>query len=469
MRKFYLVVSVLLATAFALPLITFAAGTVLPVFGGGTGWGNIQSNTLLTGNGGSALSTTSIGSGLNLSGGVLTAAGGSGGVGTIATSSADTAGQLLYYTTNNGYPAKASGVATSSALCSGFITCSGFTVVGSVSPTITTTGQLGVGSGGTGAASFGQGWLYSTGGTNALAASSSPTVNYITATSSTATSTFMADVWLKATNDSPNPYLLVGTSSPGYGRIAGDTIDTYWDGNGLDLVNTFNPSPGTCRGSGFVANGNILAANSDYAALFFTNGGWTGSGCAFGNGTERPESLVLAEPTGDMDYELASSSNAVAFNWYTKNTTKSMSLANTGLLTVTNASTTNLTAGSSFFVNSNNVTGYRYPIFQFSATTTAWTGTSTVDLTAGFTGTMVDMQCNTATSSTDTTGAYTLRILVKDNATLMAPEINASTTVGNTLFTSNNTFTRGDTLELDAGNPTNSPIQVECSGRATGA
>jgi hypothetical protein len=48
---------------------------------------------------------------------------------------------------------------------------------------------LAVGSGGTGATTFGQGWLYSTGGTTALAASTSPTINYITATSTTATST----------------------------------------------------------------------------------------------------------------------------------------------------------------------------------------------------------------------------------------------------------------------------------------
>ena len=49
---------------------------------------------------------------------------------------------------------------------------------------------LGVASGGTGTTNVGQGWIYSSGGTSALAASSSPTVNYITATSTAATSTF---------------------------------------------------------------------------------------------------------------------------------------------------------------------------------------------------------------------------------------------------------------------------------------
>lgn len=53
-----------------------------------------------------------------------------------------------------------------------------------------TTGTLGVNRGGSGATTFGQGWLYSSGGTATLAASTSPTVNYIVATSTTATSTF---------------------------------------------------------------------------------------------------------------------------------------------------------------------------------------------------------------------------------------------------------------------------------------
>jgi hypothetical protein len=56
-------------------------------------------------------------------------------------------------------------------------------------PLASTTGTLGVGNGGTGATSFGQGWIYSNGGTGALSASTSPTVAYVMATSTTATST----------------------------------------------------------------------------------------------------------------------------------------------------------------------------------------------------------------------------------------------------------------------------------------
>lgn len=66
----------------------------------------------------------------------------------------------------------------------GFLTCSG------TNPSTFSLGTLTVPNGGTGATTFGQGWLFSTGGTGALAASTSPTVNYLTATSTTATSTF---------------------------------------------------------------------------------------------------------------------------------------------------------------------------------------------------------------------------------------------------------------------------------------
>ena len=55
-------------------------------------------------------------------------------------------------------------------------------------------GTLGVSQGGTGSSSFGQGWIYSNGGTNALNSSSSPTVNYVIATSTTKKSIFVGGI-----------------------------------------------------------------------------------------------------------------------------------------------------------------------------------------------------------------------------------------------------------------------------------
>lgn len=72
------------------------------------------------------------------------------------------------------------------------------------------TGTLGVANGGTGGTSFGQGWIYSNGATGALAASTSPTVNYITATSTTATNIFAGNV-----NILSNKALYFGASENG--------------------------------------------------------------------------------------------------------------------------------------------------------------------------------------------------------------------------------------------------------------
>lgn len=83
---------------------------------------------------------------------------------------------------------------------------------------------LGINSGGTGTNSFGQGWLYSNGGTEALAASTSPTVNYITATSTTATSTFAGPIDGTIVRDMPigNPTTLLKINGAGSGGSLDD-------------------------------------------------------------------------------------------------------------------------------------------------------------------------------------------------------------------------------------------------------
>ena len=104
----------------------------------------------------------------------------------LATTSQPTSSNLLV--SNGG--AGVYGVATTSVGCSGFISCTGFNALGAAS-TITTTGDLPVADGGTGASDFGgQGWLHVTSLGASPIASTSPTVNYLTATSTSATSTF---------------------------------------------------------------------------------------------------------------------------------------------------------------------------------------------------------------------------------------------------------------------------------------
>ncbi|VAW32782.1 hypothetical protein MNBD_CPR01-592, partial [hydrothermal vent metagenome] len=98
---------------------------------------------------------------------------------------------VLTPTTTIGVQINASSTIGDGAQNGGLTIYGGATTTGSahISGALTLGNALSVSNGGTGSTSFGQGWIYSTGGANVLSASTSPTVNYITATSTTATST----------------------------------------------------------------------------------------------------------------------------------------------------------------------------------------------------------------------------------------------------------------------------------------
>jgi hypothetical protein len=168
---------------------------ILPVGNGGTGWAAIQAGTIPYGNGAGALATTSAGTAgyvLSYLNGIPTwtatttlstisgtLAAGSGGTG----QSTWTKGDLLYSDNTNSL-AKL-GIGTGGYVLGSLNGIPTWVATDTLS---TITGTLAVGKGGTGQTSFGQGWLNSDGTT--LSASTSPTVNYIVATSTTATSTF---------------------------------------------------------------------------------------------------------------------------------------------------------------------------------------------------------------------------------------------------------------------------------------
>ncbi len=134
----------------------------------------------------------------------------------------------------------------------------------------------------------------------------------------------------------------------------------------------------------------------------------------------------------------------------------------TNLLTATNASTTN------FSISNNRTTGERYPVWNMSTTTT-WAGTTTQNtLTAPFSGTLVSARCSTATTTPDTS-ADTLNVQFFIGGVAVVPSIVASTTVGSTAFTSANTFTTGQVIQARFGSPVSSPLNISCTGLATGA
>lgn len=158
-----------------------ANGKVLQTNGSISTWVATSTLGISAGSAGSTFATTSISALFPIAWDTSTAQLSFNGIGT---SSAPTIGNLSYWTGVN----RLGSVATSTATCSSPLSCTAFNVVGAGSTL--SLGTVGVANGGTGAITFGQGWLHSAGGTSILTASTSPTVNYITATSTTATSTF---------------------------------------------------------------------------------------------------------------------------------------------------------------------------------------------------------------------------------------------------------------------------------------
>lgn len=269
------------------------------------------------------------------------ASGGGGGSGTVATSSLETAGQLPYWTTTSGFPAKlgsvattthsfsgpfsiagtigalvggtnstvtwwglatssnltagqllmsngagnVSSVATTSAACSGFITCTGFNALGAAT-TITTTGQLSIASGGTNAASFGTGSPIYFNGTSLVASSTKGIFDYIIGTT-TATSTFLGGIKtaalqvtgltaascdLKSTTDGT---FYCGVDATGGGGGSGSVATSTNEVSGqVPVFSSNSATPATIRGyTTFLFDGSHLGVATTSQVEALTVGG----------------------------------------------------------------------------------------------------------------------------------------------------------------------------------------------------
>ncbi|MDP3646313.1 MAG: tail fiber domain-containing protein [bacterium] len=188
--------------------------------------------------------------------------------------------------------------------------------------------------GGTGASTFGQGWMYSNGGTSALAASTSPTVNYLVATSTTATSTFAWGIQANALN-------ITGTSA------------TSTFARGVDLAGGCFSILGTCVGGGQSISGTIgqLAYFSGTNTQSATSTLTLGTNSFLGIGTTSP----LAKLTVYGDAFLEGTSRYLNFGT-TQGTSGYGFRDNSGTLEFKNSGgtwqgVTTATSGPSFFVN----------------------------------------------------------------------------------------------------------------------
>lgn len=149
------------------------------------------------------------------------------------------------------------------------------TAAGASTPSIPVgdiTGTLPIANGGTGLAAFTQGWLSSTGGVSpVLSASTSPTVNYITATSTTATSTFNNSAVFNNQNNQtvtlgPMGDIILSTTT-GAAMISPDILNNPAFEDSLFLPNTgkivWMGDPNS-NGTQFVRNGGDIWFNQHH-------------------------------------------------------------------------------------------------------------------------------------------------------------------------------------------------------------
>jgi 2-methylaconitate cis-trans-isomerase PrpF len=93
------------------------------------------------------------------------------------------------------------------------------------------------------------------------------------------------------------------------------------------------------------------------------------------------------------------------------------------------------------------------------ATTTTWGGTTTLLLAPAVANqTFQNIRCET--------DAGTLNVSLYDGSNRM-DMIKASSTIGVTNLTTNNSFTTGESRRVDIGTPASSPTKLACSARFT--
>lgn len=237
----------------------------------------------------------------------------------LTTSTEATIGNLAYYTGKS----TLGKVATTSESCTSPITCTAHDVLtggGAI-----TLGTVTVAKGGTNATVFSPNSLIASNGagTTLEATSSNPLwIGSLTATSSTATSTFNGNVFVGKT--SPYPYLQVGSTTPNatgiignFFNIIGSDNTTYGIQGGITNINA-----GSSAYNGLYLN-NDLADNTitHYGFLGYTSSKYTdtsfGTGQAFANllllqSTDGPISMFVSSTTGNNYFNVFTGGTAAA-------------------------------------------------------------------------------------------------------------------------------------------------------------
>lgn len=318
-------------------LSTSSAAVVgnIPYFTGANTFGNVATGTV-TCSGTVACSAFSvIGAGTTIVG----SGGGGSGVGTVSTSSQETAGQVPYWTTTNGYPAKLGSISTStpsigSGLAytgtlgsffggsSGSLSASGLTTSNFASPNVSQfTNDAGYITSSGAVTSLKQTYGSAQTGALTLATSSAATSNGVTIgqtiTNSAGTFTYTPTV---SVSSIPNA------------ALANSTISSVALGANLNNVTFNNSGSGAASGQTYNGSGattisyNTIGAQP--AGSYLTAIGPTGQ-------TQGGPTVTIASSTTGTDFSVTGGSNILTFNLPTA------SASNRGLLSLTDWSTFN--------------------------------------------------------------------------------------------------------------------------------
>lgn len=473
------------------------ATPALTVPQGGTGWGNIQSGTYLTGNGTGKLSTS-------------TCADITGSADLCDGDDATGAGSVFPFTSVAGY----NSTSTTLAFLNGYFSTASSTQSGNFYLPALTQGFSFIGSAGKvdtiASSSVQLSWFNNDSGfTNyawpfdaqSYGVSTSTTIGFLNGLFSTASSTFSGPFRLSALS---NGGLAVfdGLVTSGATTTAGTGL-TY-SGNAFNVNTSQNIATlSNLTDNGFVktgsGNGTLSVDTTTYE-----------SGLTAGDGLTRTANDFDCDTASGSVFGCLSSANWTTFNdklgsydaWThpaagISATTSEMRLASTtsyGQLLTDNVIATSTTATSTFPILSaltkllfpfnaalttpvqgqigidttsgqlranidgtntrNYGNGFQYPAFTYS-TSTAWTGTTTIPLgVASIAETWASVQCYSDTG--------TLNVSFYDGTNRMNM-FNASTTIGTVILSTNNAFTAGETRKVDIGTPASTPTSISCT------
>jgi prepilin-type processing-associated H-X9-DG protein len=248
----------------------------------------------------------------------------------------------------------------------------------------------------------------------------------------------------------------VGTSTtPTRGQIP------YWTTSGANLELLGSVATGTIACSGTVS------CSTTGLSVIGGNLSIIGSGLTSYDSWTHPSAGISAT-TSLIQLFGQASSTLLSANWLQIGGSATTTIDTAGKILTNNATSTLFSATTAWISNLiGTITGtgtwdlsgatvkqHLYPSFSY-ATSTAWTGTTTIYLAPSYQAeTWNGVKCETNTG--------TLNVSFYDGTNRMNM-LNASTTIGTFTLSTNNSFTAGESRRVDIGNPASSPTKISCS------